>query len=332
MRFAEVTGNADVAAALAGMVSSGRIPHAIMFNEDDGGGAIQLVQAFLQMLYCRDRSAEDSCGECPSCNKISKLIHPDVNYVFPVAGAGVLSQSFISEWRELVQRDPFFTEHDLEETLEIDGKSSLIAVGESKSILDKLSLSALEGGYRSVVIYLPEKMNKEAANRLLKMIEEPPQLTQFLLITHAPEKVLTTIASRCQLIRVMPRQAAERTVFENPEYWYDLMDALVRRDLLAVLDAAEKPAGLKSRESAKGFCKFAGNSLRQLFLIQQGLDTMVTAQGEDLARLKEWAGKCRRTFPRGAIAAVSNAQTLVERNVNLKILFTDLADRLSTII
>lgn len=323
MRFSEITANEDVLRALSGMVDSGKIPHAIMLHEDDGGGAVGLANAFLQYLYCKSRSGGDSCGECPSCNRISKLIHPDVHYIFPV-NAGNLSVNFAKQWRELVLGNPVFTENDLTEALGIEGKSSLIAVGEAKAMLETLSLSALEGGYRSVVIYLPEKMNQEAANRLLKVIEEPPRLTQFVLITHSPEKILQTIASRCQRIRVMPCSGLRKTRVEFPEF-DTLMDALVRKDLSAALEASDALAALPSRESAKSFCVFAGERLRDIFLAQQGL----SAADERTGRL---ASSLKKTFPRTALQAFDRARMLIERNVNLKILFTDLANRLYMIL
>ena len=328
--FSQIQGNADTVRALTAMVDSGRVPHAIMFHEDDGGGGVEIALAFLQHLYCPSRSSSDSCGQCPSCNKISKLIHPDVHFVFPTS-SGTLSVQYAAQWRSLVLSNPRFTETELLEALGIEGKNSLIAVSEAKALLDTLSLTALEKGWRSVLIYLPEKMNQEAANRLLKMIEEPPAQTQFLLITHSPEKVLGTISSRCQRIRIAPASASKAVSGEMAGTLKDLfgrlVGALCSRDLLAVLDAAEAAAALPSRESMKAFCKFASEEFRAMFLLQQGMPSLAGAD----AVARECAGKCRRTFPRLASEAVDRANLLLGRNVNAKILFTDLADRLYTI-
>ena len=157
MTFAQVQGNTEVKRALTGMVDAGRVPHAILFHEEDGGGAFPLTLAFLQYLYCKHRSGGDSCGVCPSCGKISRLIHPDVHLVFPTA-ANALSEQYLEPLRRLVAENPSFREAELSEALGIEGKNSLIAVAESRRLLEKLSLSALEGGYRAVVIYLPEKL------------------------------------------------------------------------------------------------------------------------------------------------------------------------------
>ena len=324
MTFGQLTGNEDVRAALVGMVDSGRVPHAILFHEDDGGGAFPLCIAFLQYLYCREKVAGDSCGICPSCNKIGRLIHPDLHIIVPTAGS-TLTVQYMDAIRSLFGSNPNFTEADLGEALGIEGKNSVIAVAEAKALLDSLSLSALEGGYRSVMIYLPEKLNQEAANRLLKMIEEPPSKTQFLLITHQSEKVLTTISSRCQRIRVKPSSASGQVRFPSPELFTSLMDALVSRDLVAALDIADEAAALPSRESAKAFCNFAADNLRQIFLAQQG---MQQASGN----VSRWASSCRKTFPRQALDVLSRARTLIDRNVNLKIIFTDVVDRLYMLI
>lgn len=327
MRFADITGNADVCRALAGMVDSGKVPHALMLHEDDGGGAMSVALAFLQYLYCRQHTEGDSCDVCPTCNKIRKMIHPDVRFVFPV-NTGT-SLDYLAQWRQLVLSDPYFTENSLAEALEIEGKSSMIKVEESKGILDMLSLSALERGYRAVVIYLPERMNKEAANRLLKAVEEPPALTQFVLITHSPESVMTTIRSRCQLIRVLPpHRSLAAAPAQERELMSGLMQALLSKDLLATLEAADAIGALPSREKAKSFCKFAADRLRYIFLLQQQMDVLAPLPEDELEELRLWASKCRKSFPRKGAEALGRAQTMIGRNVNVKIVFTELAGSL----
>lgn len=308
---------------LSGMIDSGRIPHAVLFHEEDGGGAFPLALDFLKYLYCGNHQNGFPCGTCPACNKIDKLIHPDVHFVFPTA-AGFISSQYLEQFRPLVRTNPLFTENELNEALGIEGKNSMIAVSEAKHILDVLSLSALEGGYKAVVVYLPEKMNREAANRLLKIVEEPPEMTQFLFISHAPEKVLETISSRCQRIRVAGTSSGRMPEFSDPELLYSLMEALLSRNLPAALDMSDKIAALPSREAAKSFCRFAAEAFRQMFLTQQNVPSL--ACGDD--RYIAWASRCRKTFPRQALEAVGRAQSLIDRNVNLKILFTDLTDRL----
>ena len=319
--------NAQVAAALRQMAESGRIPHAMLFHENDGGGAFPLIIDFLDEVY----------GHNP---RVKKLIHPDIHFVFPVAGPSEkkpVSDQFLGPWRELLQENPCFFENELYAAIGIEGKQGLISVNEARSILDKLSLSAVEGGYRTVVMYLPEKMNQQAANALLKMIEEPPENTLFLLVTLQPEKVMTTIFSRCLFMRVLPfsreedraihaKEGAETTEFSD--LFHDLLNAVVRKDLLGALETADAVADLGSREKQKRFCKIAGEGLRNIFLLQQGLPDLADILGDERPFYEEMAARLRKSFSRQALAALDRALLLLERNVNQKILFTDLVNRL----
>lgn len=326
MRFAEIQGNNEVKRAFAGMVDSGRIPHAILLHEDDGCGGFAFAQAFLGYLYCANHSSGDACGTCPACSKIARLIHPDVHYIFPVNSG--LSQDYIAEFRNLVRSNPYFTEAQLQDALELEGKNTMIKVDEAKALISTLSLCSLEGGYSSIVVYLPEKMNREAANRLLKLVEEPPEKTQFIFITHSPEAVLPTISSRCQRIRILPGgvSGAGAGDEEFAELFSSLMDAMVARRLVESLDQADRMASLASRERMKAFCAYGASCMRDIFLAQQGMGAGLSGN----TSAGSYAGRCSNKFPRKALDAFSRAQMLIERNVSPKILFTDLVDRLYT--
>lgn len=324
----QVYGNEEVVSTLHRMVESGRIPHAMLLHEDDGGGAFPIVINFLEALY----------GGNP---RVGKLIHPDIHFVFPVAGSDKpVSVQFIGPFRELLLQNPYFYENELYAAIGIEGKQSNISVNEARSILDRLSLTAVEGGYRTVVMYLPEKMNVQAANALLKMVEEPPQKTLFLLITHAPEKVLVTISSRCLHMRVQPldpeaeeqvhaREAAGNTVLLD--LFHDLLDALAARDLLKALETGEAVADIKVREQQKNFCRLAGEDLRRIFMLQKQQTQLVRIPGGSEDYYGQMARRLRPTFARRALAALDRALLLIERNVNQKILFTDLVNQLYTI-
>ncbi len=319
-----VYGNTEVVAALHQMVASGHVPHALLLHEDDGGGAFPLCINFLEELY----------GGSP---RVQKLIHPDIHFVFPVAGSDKpVSLQFMGKFRELALENPYFFENELYTAIGIEGKQGNISVNEARSILDRLSLSAVEGGYRTVVVYLPEKMNAQAANALLKMVEEPPAKTLFVLITHAPEKVLITISSRCLHMRVQPLSPeAEREVHarENAsnqaltDLFHDLLEAIVSRDRLKALETGEAVAELKVREQQKTFCRLASEDLRRLFFLQKMPALARVPEGEE-DFYKRMAGALKPTFPRRGMAALDRALLLVERNVNQKILFTDLVNQL----
>ena len=339
MSFSQISGNAPVISALRSMVDSGRIPHAILFHEDDGGGAFPIVLSFLQYLYCTDRRDGDACGQCPSCNKVLKGIHPDIHFAYPVTAPKSSSDStlspslpYLEKWRALLRENPCFHEAEFNEALGMEQKSTVITVAEAASILSRLSLSALEGGYRCVVVYLPEKMNAATANKLLKMIEEPPEQTVFLLVTHSPEKVLTTIFSRCLFMRIIPEGIRR---YEDPQFkeiFYDLMNALTAHDLGAALETVDTIVSLPSREKQKSFLKFASEGWRNIFLLQQRLPSVASVPEEEKEFYGILAGKCKRTFPRNALAVTDRSMMLLERNVSQKILFTDAICKLYRII
>ena len=319
-----VYGNTEVVAALHQMVASGHVPHALLLHEDDGGGAFPLCINFLEELYS-------------GSPRVQKLIHPDIHFVFPVAGSDKpVSLQFMGKFRELALENPYFFENELYTAIGIEGKQGNISVNEARSILDRLSLSAVEGGYRTVLVYLPEKMNAQAANALLKMVEEPPAKTLFVLITHAPEKVLVTISSRCLHMRVQPLSPeAEREVHarENAsnqmltDLFHDLLEAIVSRDRLKALETGEAVAELKVREQQKSFCRLASEDLRRLFFLQKMPALARVPEGEE-DFYKRMAGALKPTFPRRGMVALDRALLLVERNVNQKILFTDLVNQL----
>ena len=347
MRFADVIGNASVAKMLSSMADSGRVAHAMLLYENEGCGALALALAYVQYLNCSNPSNGDSCGECPSCRQISKLIHPDMHFIFPVnkgpktSDDKPTSESYLKYWRELAVADPYFTESDLQRAIGIESKNGLIAVAEAKSIISKLSLASVTDGYKAVIFYLPEKMNQETANRLLKLVEEPPAKTVFLFITHAPEKVLQTIFSRCQSVRVMPlskEEAAQvaalkpvqdkedETVFMD--VFSDLVRGIVSRDLISTLECGETMAALDSREKQKAFCTFAASCIRKIFMLQQNLPQISEVEEHENDFYSEMAAKCPKGFCMRAIANIEKVASMIDRNVNSKILFCDLVNRM----
>ena len=347
MRFSEVIGNSTVVAALRSMADSGRVAHAMLMYENEGCGAMALALAYVQYLNCINPSAGDSCGECPSCRQMSKLIHPDVHFVFPVnkgpktSDDKPTSESYISYWRELVCADPYFVEADLQKAIGIESRNGLIAVAESKSIISKLSLASVSDGYKAVIFYLPERMNQETANRLLKLVEEPPEKTLFIFITHAPEKVLQTIFSRCQSMRVLPLDKAEQARVlalkpsdDREEYtlfmdiFTRLMDSLLARDLMSALECSEAISALDSREKQKAFCNFAGICLRKIFMLQQNMPQIAEINPEEKEFYDRMAVGCGRKFCSSIVPVLEKVVALIDRNVNSKILFCDLVNRM----
>ncbi len=204
MLFENITGQKEVKNRLLRSVKDGRVSHAQLFLGHEGSGALPLAMAYAQLLLCKDKSGKDSCGKCPSCIKSEKLIHPDIHFVYPIALSkeSRISADVAGEWREAFLQNPYLTLHDWFGHLSAENKQPVIGVDESAEILRRLSLTTYEGEFKIMILWLPEKMNVQAANKLLKILEEPPDKTIFILVSENEEALLRTIISRTQLIKI----------------------------------------------------------------------------------------------------------------------------------
>jgi len=194
--FDTIIGQKKVKNFLDKTIASGRIPHAQLFVGNEGVGMLPMAIAYAQKLICKDESCK---------RLVAKLEHPDLHFAFPTTSTSEIksnpeSDLFLSSWREFVLKNPYGNYLDWMEALGVANKQGIIPVRESEKIIKKVSLKAFEGGYKIMIIWMAEKMNKETANKLLKIIEEPPQKTVFILITSQEERILDTIKSRCQAV------------------------------------------------------------------------------------------------------------------------------------
>ena len=217
MYFRDIIGQQEVIERLVKDAQQGTVPHALLFCGPEGVGKLQTAIAFARYLLCRDKGNNaDSCGTCPSCVKMDKLVHPDLHFVFPVinksktAGRSTVSDDEISTWRETVLDRQYFGFEEWLSDIDADNKQASIFVTESESINAKLALKSVEGGYKIMIIWHAEKMNQQCANSLLKLLEEPPAGTIFILTTDAPELMLETILSRTQ--RIEFKRIPEETI------------------------------------------------------------------------------------------------------------------------
>ena len=371
MQFGEIYGNDALKARLKKMVDEDRLSHAILFVEQEGMGGLAFALALAQYINCMDKG-QDSCGECPSCRRIAKLAYPDVHFAFPVNTSPKLSDQekkkplssyFLSDWNNLVAANPYFDSHDLYEALGIENKAATISVHEAREIASTLALQPFESDYKIMIIWQPEKMNTEAANKLLKLLEEPPAGTYFLMVTQSLESMLTTVRSRCQIIRLQPMEREEiadvlckRYELERPlaldfatlaggsigkafslvenadsgstldDLLRQLLDASLGKSLPGVLDAADALAAL-GKDKQKQWCVRSEGFIRKMFLSAKGLEGISFAGADDLQYIKKQVPRIKDSFYPRAAAALDAALRLIDSNVSAKLIFTDLGNR-----
>ena len=207
MLFKDIIGQENIKQKLIQTVREERISHAQLFLGPEGSGNLALAIAYAQYISCENRGEHDSCGTCASCKKYQKLIHPDLHFVFPVASTKSsnqkpVSDDFIKEWRQGILNNPYIKLNQWFSIIGVENKQGSIYSQESGQIIKKMNLKTFESEYKIMIIWMPEKMNISAANKLLKMTEEPPAKTVFLLVSENAGRIIQTIHSRTQLIKI----------------------------------------------------------------------------------------------------------------------------------
>ena len=225
MTFADIPNQSAVKALLRQSVQRQHVAHAQLFRGREGGAALALALAYAQYLNCEARAAnaDDSCGHCPACTKTAKLAHPDLNFIMPVTttksvSKDAVSSKFMAEWRAFVLDNPYQGLNDWMQHIGAENKQGNISKEEAVQILKLVSLKAVEARFKIVILWLPELMHPAAANAVLKLLEEPPPATIFLLVSHAPEQLLPTIISRVQPVVVRPFSEDDITAFLHGKY------------------------------------------------------------------------------------------------------------------
>lgn len=218
MKFSDIIGQEKIKNLFIKNINEGRIAHAQIFQGELGYGLLPLALAYVQYLFCENRGENDSCGECPSCYKISQLAHPDLHFSFPVnkskfcnklsSEGDVISDSLINKWREQIENSSpkgYFSENDWYNTIELSKNAQgIIGKPEANEIIKKLAYKSFLGGYKVVIVWLVERMNESAANTLLKQFEEPSEKTLFIFLTENKDTIIKTILSRAQLTTINP--------------------------------------------------------------------------------------------------------------------------------
>lgn len=266
MLFSEVQGHTQLKQKLRDSVRENRIAHAQLFAGPEGSGALALAIAYAQYIACEQPGGEDACGKCSSCLKFKKLTHPDLHFSFPVAKTEKqkgLADEFITAFREAFLNNPYLGLDSWMDSIDGGNKQPSIYADEAHEIIKKLTMVSAEGGYKFMIIWLPELLNPTSANRLLKTLEEPTNKTVLMLVSEQPESILGTILSRCQLHKIRAYTTEEcATVLEK--HSTEPQDAL-----LQLAEIAE------------------GNTALALWMLQNR-----EATGEQLALFRDWMLAC----------------------------------------
>lgn len=369
MRFAEVIGQPDVKKHLVEMVSYNRLSHALLFTGKEGTGSLPLAIAFSQYIMCESRQTNDSCGECLACKKAKDLVHPDIHFSYPVipkkSGDKPVSTDYITEWREFTGQYPYGNVYDWLQFIGADNKQGNITAQECNEIIHKLSLKSFESEFKVLVMWMPEYLDKEG-NKLLKVIEEPPANTIFILVAENESLVLPTIVSRMQVVRIPPmstgdietnlvtkgkvsgeqaRQIASvsggnyreamQIMQNSSEDWQSLLrewlNAIMKSGPIAQVKWIEE-ISRHGREKQKQFLRYFNHLLGQAIKLQV-VDSSLLAIPEnekDFAlRLNKMAGVEQQ---QAIIEEIDKAYYYIERNGNAKMLFHALTIKLYHII
>ncbi len=224
MQFSQIIGQEEAKKRLIRTVVEQRIPHAQLLRGREGIGKLALAIAYAQYICCENKGANDSCGVCPACVKYKKLAHPDLHFVFPIIKpankSSVVCDDYLADFREMIRENHYFSMNDWYARISNDAKQGVIYSNESQEIFRKLNLKTYESEYKIMIIWLPEKMNGTCANKLLKILEEPPEKTVFLLVSNKPEEIITTILSRTQHVNIPKLSDKDifQTLMKNPEF------------------------------------------------------------------------------------------------------------------
>jgi len=363
MFFREVIGQEEVKKKFLLEVKENRIPHAQLICGPEGVGKLPLAIAYARYLLCPNHTEEDACGICPSCVKMNKQAHPDLHFVFPIVKKKnqkeVVCDDYIKDWRNFVINNPYFNLNHWLKEMDAENSQAMIYTKESDEILRKLSLKSSEGGYKVMIIWLPEKMNEACSNKLLKLLEEPPAKTVFLLVSEQPDLMLTTILSRTQRVNVrhikedsiieklrnsygLTDQDAQITAHlangnfirameqihlnEEKKLFFDLFVSLMRlsyqRKIKEMKAWSELLAGI-GRERQKDFLEYAQRMIRENFILNFHRNELTYMNKDEYNFSVRFAPFVNERNAMGIMDELTVAQQHIEQNVNAKMVFFD---------
>lgn len=373
MFFKDIIGQKEVKARLIKSAKEGVIPHAQLFCGPEGVGKFPLALAYAQYLNCENPQEEDSCGVCPSCVKYNHLVHPDLHFVFPVVKKAAkkkeVSDDYINEWREFIkEHNYYFSYNQWLEYIDAENSQGNILVKESEEIIRKLNLRIYEARYKVMMIWLPEKMRVETANKLLKILEEPSSDTVFMLVSDVPDNIITTIQSRCQRINIHGIDKAEIVNSLTTNYHLQAQDAdnvahLANGSYLKALETISldkehkfffdlfmqmmrasyarnikqiKAIGIAlaaiGREGQKGFLIYSQRMIREYFVSNMKNPDMVYLTQYEADFGIRFAAFVNERNIIGLMNELALAERHIEQNVNAKMVFFDLCLKITMLI
>ncbi len=374
MFFRDVIGQERLKRKLRESVLNGRVAHAQMISGPSGAGALPLALAYAQYMACTDRTDSESCGECNACRRYTKLEHPDLHLIFPKnltsegEGKGFSSKDFVIRFREAILDNPYLSLQEWLAFLGIENKQGSINVLDSAEILHNLSYKVYEAEYRVIVVWLAEKMNTDAANKLLKVLEEPPQRTVFLFTCESTENMLATILSRVQTHRLDRLAESDMTaglvnshradesqaslvahladgdfglalqLLRDPEAvhstvqffitWMRACYGLNMEALASLMDEFQKMGRERQKELLTQACALLRNVLLYR-LNPSGNHAMMRQQMEFVQKFSRFISADNME---GLLEEFDRAHYHIERNAHPKILFTDLSYSISELL
>lgn len=362
MQFKEIVGHQSIKNHLISSVKNNRVSHAQLFLGPEGSGSLALALAYAQYINCENKKDEDSCGLCASCKKYDKLIHPDLHFSYPFFAKGKeeTATTYMEEWRKAFLTNPYLGLNFWREQLDSGNKQANINIAEAHDIIKKLSLKSFEAEYKVLIMWLPEYLDTQG-NALLKLIEEPPAKTLFLLVAENQDKIINTIISRTQLVKInklhhdeivnylvedrginsgrakeiafiadgniqealtLIQQQGENETFSILVQW---LRFVVTDNGKEIISLTEDKLSKLGRENQKSFLLYAINMMRQIILMQQGLRNLVFLQEEEFAFVEKFSGLFQFEQLEEAINILEKTHYGIERNGNAKILFLDLS-------
>ncbi|MBQ8771133.1 MAG: DNA polymerase III subunit delta [Bacteroides sp.] len=364
MFFKDIIGQTEAKQRLIKEIQEGKIPHARLFCGGQGTGKLPLAIAYARYLSCEHPGETDACGNCPNCVKYNKLAHPDLHFVFPVIkqkNKDTVSDDFLTLWREMLQNTPYFNMNIWLEQMGAENQQAQIFVKESEEIVRKLSLKPSQGGYKIMIIWLPEKMNAECSNKLLKLLEEPPAKTVFLLVSEEPDALLATIQSRTQRFKIpgigdndiattlvrkygIEEKAAVNIAHRSEGNWikaletihtneesklfFELFVSLMRlayqRKIREMKQWSETLAAM-GRERQKHFLAYAQRMIRENFVCNFSNSSIVYLNEEEQNFANRFAPYINERNVINIMDELSEAERHIGQNVNARMVFFDFA-------